>query len=135
MIVSYERVSTDTQENGLEVQSNEIKRYCDYKNITLGKSYVDFGVSGGRFDRDDFTEMIDDVKQNKISCIIIQELSRFGRNMFESLKYIEILKKHNCNLVVIKENIELAIRKIDRARRQKLFIIIFYLKKNPNSFF
>ena len=107
MIVSYERVSTDTQENGLEVQSNEIKRYCDYKNITLGKSYVDFGVSGGRFDRDDFTEMIDDVKQNKISCIIIQELSRFGRNMFESLKYIEILKKHNCNLVVIKENIEL----------------------------
>ena len=38
-------VSTDTQENGLEVQSNEIKRYCDYKNITLGKSYVDFGVS------------------------------------------------------------------------------------------
>ena len=51
--------------------------------------------------------MIDDVKQNKISCIIIQELSRFGRNMFESLKYIEILKKHNCNLVVIKENIEL----------------------------
>ena len=68
---------------------------------------MDFGVSGGRFDRDDFTEMIDDVKQNKISCIIIQELSRFGRNMFESLKYIEILKKHNCNLVVIKENIEL----------------------------
>ena len=35
MIVSYERVSTDTQENGLEVQSNEIKRYCDYKDITI----------------------------------------------------------------------------------------------------
>jgi|TARA_R100001082_G_C4324012_1_gene142453 site-specific DNA recombinase len=107
MIVSYQRVSTDMQDNGLEVQSNEIKRYCDYKDITLEKSYVDFGVSGGKFDRDSFSAMIENVKQNKISCIIIQELSRFGRNMFESLKYIEILKKHKCNLVVIKENIEL----------------------------
>ena len=107
MIVSYERVSTDTQENGLEVQSNEIKRYCDYKNITLGKSYVDFGVSGGRFDREQFVEMIELVKQNKIKCIVIQELARWGRSMLESLEHIEILKQHNCNLIVLKENIEL----------------------------
>ena len=38
---------------------------------------------------------------------IITELARWGRNMLEALQNINILKKHKCNLVVLKENIDL----------------------------
>ena len=106
-IVSYTRCSTDKQNNSIEVQSNEIKRYCEYKGIQVDKSYVDYAVSGKSFDREQFNEMIELVKQGQIKEIIITELSRWGRNMLEALQHINTLKKHNCNLVVLKENIHL----------------------------
>jgi site-specific DNA recombinase len=107
MIVSYTRCSTEKQNNSIEVQSNEIKRYCEYKDIQVDKSFVDYAVSGKSFDREQFQDMIELVQKGQIKEIIITELSRWGRNMLEALQNIQILKKHNCNLVVLKENIDL----------------------------
>lgn len=104
-IVSYVRCSTDKQT--IEVQATEIKKYCAYKNIELDKSYVDYAISGKTFDREQFNEMIELVEKGQINEIIITELSRWGRNMLEALEKINILKKHNCNLIVLKENIDL----------------------------
>jgi site-specific DNA recombinase len=105
MIVSYTRCSTEKQT--IEVQATEIKKYCEYKNIQLDKSYVDYAISGKTFDREQFNEMIELVEKGQIKEIIITELSRWGRNMLEALEKINILKKHNCNLIVLKENIDL----------------------------
>ena len=107
MRISYQRVSTELQANGIDAQTNEIKRYCEYKNIQLDKSFVDFGISGKNFNREQFQEMIELVKQGLADEIIITELARWGRNMLEALQNINILKKHKCNLVVLKENIDL----------------------------
>ena len=107
MRISYQRVSTELQANGIDAQTNEIKRYCEYKNIQLDKSFVDFGISGKNFNREQFQEMIELVKQGLVDEIIITELARWGRNMLEALQNINILKKHKCNLVVLKENIDL----------------------------
>jgi site-specific DNA recombinase len=107
MIVSYTRCSTDKQNNSIEVQSTEIKRYCEYKGLEVDKSFVDYAVSGKNFDREQFQEMIELVEKGQVQEIIITELSRWGRNMLEALQNINILKKHKCNLVVLKENIDL----------------------------
>ena len=104
-VVSYVRCSTDKQT--IEVQATEIKKYCEYKNIEVDKSYVDYAISGKTFDREQFNEMIALVEKGEINEIIITELSRWGRNMLEALEKINILKKHNCNLIVLKENIDL----------------------------
>ena len=106
-IVSYTRCSTDKQNNSIEVQSNEIKRYCEYKGIQVDKSYVDYAISGKSFDREQFNEMIELVEKGQVKEIIITELSRWGRNILEALYINNTLKKHNCNLVVLKENIHL----------------------------
>ena len=106
MIVSYARCSTDKQT--IDVQTTEIKKYCEYKGIQVDKSFVDYAVSGKTFDREQFNEMIDLVKQGQVKEIIVSELSRYGRNMLEALQNIQILKKHNCNLIVLKENIDLS---------------------------
>lgn len=107
MRVSYQRVSTELQENGIQAQSNEIKKYCAYKDIQLDKSFIDFGVSGKNFNREQFQEMMKLVEQGLVDEIIITELARWSRNMLEALQNINILKKHKCNLVVLKENIDL----------------------------
>ena len=63
MIVSYERVSTTKQQNGIEQQHNDIVRYCDFKQIELDRTFTDFGISGGTDNREQFNEMMKLVKQ------------------------------------------------------------------------
>ncbi len=50
---------------------------------------VDDGYSGLSFERPAFREMMDAVKEGKINCIIVKDLSRFGRNYLEAGEYIE----------------------------------------------
>ena len=107
MRVSYERVSTTKQQNGIEQQHNDIVRYCDFKQIELDRTFTDFGISGGTDDREQFQEMMKLVKQGLVEEIIITELSRFGRDLGNCIKNLDLLKQHKVNLICLKENINL----------------------------
>ncbi len=107
MIVNYIRTSTDKQQNSIDTQIDTIQKYCDYKQIVSERHFVDFGISGKTCDRPKFNELMNLVKNNEIEKVIITELSRLGRNLLETLEVVEIFKKHNVDLVVLKENISL----------------------------
>ncbi len=53
--------------------------------------YVDSAMSGTSFDRPSFNRMMDDVRAGKISCIIVKDVSRFGRDYIEAGNYIETI--------------------------------------------
>ena len=50
---------------------------------------VDDGFTGSNFDRPAFQEMMADVKAGKVNCIVVKDLSRFGRDHLEAGEYIE----------------------------------------------
>lgn len=50
---------------------------------------VDDGFSGSTFERPSFQKMIEDVKAGRTDCIIVKDLSRFGRNYKETGNYLE----------------------------------------------
>lgn len=50
---------------------------------------IDDGWSGSNFQRPDFERMMEDVKAGKTDCIIVKDLSRFGRNYLDAGEYIE----------------------------------------------
>ena len=50
---------------------------------------VDDGYSGSTFERPSFQKMIEDVKAGRTDCIIVKDLSRFGRNYLDAGEYIE----------------------------------------------
>ena len=91
MNIGYIRTSTTLQENSVETQKETLQNYCRLYKMNLDKVYTDFGVSGKTFDRDEFNQLIHQVKQGGIRQIMVSELSRLGRNMLELLKTIEIL--------------------------------------------
>ena len=107
MNVGYLRTSTTLQSNRLKTDEDTIKKYCELYDIQLDHLYTDFGVSGGTFDRDQFNEMMNQVRQGNVETIIITELSRWGRSLYEMLGSVDVLKKYNTNLVIIKEGIDL----------------------------
>ena len=50
---------------------------------------VDDGFTGSNFDRPGFQEMMSEVKAGKIDCIVVKDLSRFGREHLDAGEYIE----------------------------------------------
>lgn len=51
--------------------------------------YVDNGFSGTKFQRPAFEEMMQDMKDGRINCIVVKDLSRLGRNYLEAGNYLE----------------------------------------------
>ena len=102
----YARVSTD-QDVQLNSLNNQLKYYENYiksnPNWEYVDGYVDEGLSGVRVEkRESFKRMINDAKNNKFDLIITKEVSRFARDLEDSIHYIRLLK--NVNVGVLFEN-------------------------------
>ena len=84
--------SETLQSNSIENQKEYIEDYLQSKpEIRVVDFYIDDGYSGVNFDRPDFQRMLQDIKDKKINCVIVKNLSRLGRNYIEVGKYIERL--------------------------------------------
>lgn len=84
--------SETLQSNSIENQKEYIEDYLQSKpEIKVVDFYIDDGYSGVNFDRPDFQRMLQDIKDKKINCVIVKDLSRLGRNYIEVGKYIERL--------------------------------------------
>lgn len=74
--------------------------------IFNGKIYRDRGKSGtSTSKRPDFMQMIEDGKQDKFDIIVVRDVSRFGRNIVESLVYIRELAKYKVEVYFVNDAI------------------------------
>ena len=88
---TYLRLS---RSDGDQQESNSIKNQRALLNDYMGKhpelhkfdEYVDDGYSGTNFERPDFKRMMQDIEKRNVNCIIVKDLSRFGRNYIEALQ-------------------------------------------------
>lgn len=86
-----------SKEDGDKAESNSVTnqrelmyRFLEDKDdIQVCEEKVDDGYSGVGFERPALTSMLEDVKQGRINCIIVKDLSRFGRNYIETGRYIQ----------------------------------------------
>jgi DNA invertase Pin-like site-specific DNA recombinase/predicted Zn-ribbon and HTH transcriptional regulator len=89
----YLRLSADdTKKRGdsLDTQRNIIENYIAAStDIRLSEIYIDNNRTGTSFDRPGFQKMLMDAENGKINCIIVKDLTRFGRNAIDSGYYLE----------------------------------------------
>ncbi|MCD7785679.1 MAG: recombinase family protein [Oscillospiraceae bacterium] len=92
----YARLSVGN--NGFEDDRslrNQIKYLEEYTekhpDLVLVDRYVDNGKSGLNFERAEFQRMMEDVKTGRINCVLVKDLSRFGRNYVEAGYYLETI--------------------------------------------
>ena len=73
--------------------ANQRELLMDYLSshpeIRLHEVRTDDGYSGVNYDRPGFIQMMEAVRAGEISCIIVKDFSRLGRNFIETGKYIE----------------------------------------------
>lgn len=90
---AYIRLSSDARRkpgDSLENQQDIIENFiATSPDIRLVEIYCDNQTTGTNFDRSDFNRMMEDAQSGRINCIIVKDLSRFGRNSIDSGYYIE----------------------------------------------
>lgn len=94
-VTFYARVSTESDEqlNSLDNQISFFENYIkSNKYWTYVKGYIDEGISGSTVKRrKKFLQMIDDAKSGYFDLIVTKEVSRFSRNLSDSIKYTQEL--------------------------------------------
>ncbi|MDE6433005.1 MAG: recombinase family protein [Lachnospiraceae bacterium] len=80
------------ESNSISNQKNLIRDFLkDKEDIVVVSERVDDGYSGSNFDRPAFQMMLEDIKKGIVDCVIVKDLSRFGREYIDSGRYIERL--------------------------------------------
>lgn len=103
----YLRLSRDdgreTESNSIASQREILKEYLKRcPDMELVEIYSDDGYSGTNFERPDFIRMMEDVYSGKIDCIVVKDLSRFGRNYIEIGNYLDnIFVRYRVRFVAI----------------------------------
>ena len=106
----YIRVSTDIQaEEGysIEAQKEQLTAYCVSKGIKNYDYYIDGGWSGSNINRPEMQRLIKDVKDDKISHVIVYKLDRLSRSQKDTLYLIEdVFNPHNVDFVSLNESMD-----------------------------
>ena len=88
--LSVEDNRRDGNKDSIKMQQYMLEQYIAVQpDMRLEGIFCDNGETGTNFERSGFEAMMDDVRQRKIDCIIVKDLSRFGRNYVEAGYYLE----------------------------------------------
>ena len=91
----YTRLSNERTEEwreksySIETQILSCKEYALKENIDVLEVYTDYEYSGTNFERPSFQNMMQDIRDRRINCIIIRDLSRLGREYLEMGRLID----------------------------------------------
>ena len=111
-VAAYLRLSKEDNENmesnSIINQRELIEQYISSKSdLQLVDYYIDDGYSGTNFNRPGFRKLLQDMKNKKINCIIVKDLSRFARSHIEADMYFEnIFPALNIRFISVIENID-----------------------------
>ena len=98
----YIRLSQEDRDKKYESDSESVtnqkellRDYVKKNNFNLVNEYVDDGFSGTDFDRPGFQKLMEDIKNKKINCVVVKDLSRLGRDHVMTGYYIETFFPEN----------------------------------------
>lgn len=106
----YLRLSKEDEKVGeSESISNQKSLLMDFVNnnedLNIVSIRIDDGYSGKDFERPAFKELMEDIRNRKVDCIVVKDFSRFGRDFIEVGKFLEeIFPFMNVRFISVNDN-------------------------------
>ena len=111
IVAIYTRVSTDSQAdvefNSCEAQEAKIKAFISsQEGMELFKVYSDPGYTGANLDRPALTDMLKDIKDNRIDMVIAYKIDRLTRSPRDFYYLIEVFEAHKASFISVTERFD-----------------------------
>lgn len=110
MVAIYTRVSTTDQAregHSLEEQEKRLKARCISNDYEVYKVYTDAGISGKSAEnRPAYQQMLKDMKKGEFNLIMAFKMDRISRSIIDFEDFFKELKKYNCGIEFLCENID-----------------------------
>ncbi len=103
-VALYTRVSTMDQ--SVEMQTLDLKRYCDQRGFEVFKEYCDQGVSGTKDRRPALDELVADAKKMKFDVVLVWRFDRFARSTKHLITALEEFRHLGIEFISYHENID-----------------------------
>ena len=79
-----------TESNSIGSQRDILRAYVQsHADLRVYDIYIDDGYSGANFERPEFERMMVDIRAGKVNCVLVKDLSRFGRDYIEAGRLIQ----------------------------------------------
>ena len=109
--IIYARVSSSgylANRQDTSRQVADLQTYADFAHLKVVKVFEEHLSGAKKMDeRPVLVEAMDFCKQNNIGMVLVSELSRLGRNAFETLSVVKELKDNGINIYLQKEQFSL----------------------------
>lgn len=83
-----------------------MQEYADKHRLSNAVHFTDDGVSGTRFDRPGFTEMMKEVEAGHVAVIMVKDMSRLGRDYLKVGQIQEQLRQRGVRLIAVNDNVD-----------------------------
>ena len=108
----YTRLSRDDElqgeSNSILNQKSMLETYATQNNLSNIKHYSDDGFSGTDWDRPNFLKLQEDIERDKISTVLVKDMSRVGRDHLRVGLFIEKLQEKDIRFAAAAEGIDTA---------------------------
>lgn len=107
--IRLSREDGDREEsNSITNQRMMLQKYIEENDdLSLFHDYCDDGYTGTNFNRPAFKQMIMDIESNLVNCVMVKDLSRFGRDYIEVGNYLEkYFIENEIRFISINDNID-----------------------------
>jgi len=103
-VALYTRVSTNDQ--SVEMQTSDLKRYCAQRGFEVFKEYSDQGVSGTKDKRPALDELMNDAKKKKFDAVLCWRFDRLARSTKHLITALEEFRHLGIDFISYQENID-----------------------------
>ena len=99
-----DRMESDSIGNQRKLLEEYIENHPE---LVMAECYADDGYTGTNFQRPAFQRMLRNMESGHIRCVLVKDLSRFGRDYIETGRYLERwLPEHGVRFIAVTDNID-----------------------------
>lgn len=102
----YARVSTTGHGQDPQLQTREIREYCERRGWQIAGEYVDAGISGSKDSRPELNRLIADAHRRRFDAVVVWKFDRFARSVSHLLRALETFNALGIAFVSLSEQVD-----------------------------
>lgn len=102
----YARVSTSNHGQDVEMQTRELRQFCEARGWQIAGEYLDEGISGAKDSRPELNRLMADAHRRRFDAVVCWKFDRFARSVSHLLRALETFNSLGIAFVSLSEQID-----------------------------